>query len=149
MKANITKLISILAFSVLLSPFVNFSPDSNIIPTLYTVAGILFSIGLGVISGFDFRDVKNRFFLKILRKNIRVVRNSFILFFSYATFALLIFQYFGQVGKTTEFFCFAWKFDFGLHALLSILFAIAYFIANFLALQKLRDQITDKVLSGE
>ena len=132
----------------MLSPFLYGHAYADIVSTLYTVAGIVFSIGLGLISGFDLRDIKNKEYLEKIRHNIKVTRNSFIFFFSYATSALLAFLYFGKDDYSWHFkkIEIILRLDIGVFAVLSILFSIIYFILNFLALQRLRDQITDRIL---
>ena len=148
MKKNLFRLLCVLLLSLLLSPFLSGHAYADIVSTLYTVAGIVFSIGLGLISGFDLRDIKNKEYLEKIRHNIKATRSAFIFFFSYATFALLVFLYFGKNDYSwcCEEIGIVLRFDIGVFAVLAILFSIFYFVINFLALQKLRDQITDKIL---
>lgn len=45
----------------------------GLISTLYNVSGIMFSIGLGLIVSFNLSGIRNREYIKEIRKNIHSV----------------------------------------------------------------------------
>ena len=50
----------------------------GLISTLYNVSGIMFSIGLGLIVTFNLSGIRNREYIKEIRKNIANIRDIFI-----------------------------------------------------------------------
>lgn len=146
MRNNAFRIIFITTVSIILSSVLPKYTYSNLISVFYTVAGIVFSIGVGVVSGFDLSRIKNKSYLEKIRLNIISTRNSFILFFIYATFTLLLSQYLKEFDLSYQIKGVVVKFDFETFALCSILFSIIFFIVNFIEIQNLRDQITDRLL---
>ena len=57
----------------------------GLISTLYNVSGIMFSIGLGLIVTFNLSGIRNREYIKEIRKNIANIRNIFISYFATST----------------------------------------------------------------
>lgn len=47
----------------------------GLISTLYNVSGIMFSIGLGLIVSFNLSGIRNREYIKEIRKNIANIRD--------------------------------------------------------------------------
>lgn len=137
----------LIVISIILSSVLNISVPINVLSTFYTVAGIMFSIGLGVIAGFDLRDIKDRESLSDIRNNIDKTRNFFILIFAIATFGFLVHPYLnGKCFFLLDNQYISLQFNCAVFILLIVLFSIFYFILNFLELQTLRNQIIDKIL---
>lgn len=113
--------------------------------TIFTVSGIMFSIGLGLIVNFNLQGVKNIWYLKKIRDNLNKVRNSFIASFSLSTICFLLNQYLGNFSFSFMFF----HFDLSLFFLIMMLFSIFYYIVNLIDLQKLNDDIVDKLIKEE
>lgn len=57
----------------------------GLISTLYNVSGIMFSIGLGLIVSFNLSGIRNREYIKEIRKNIANIRDIFISYFIIST----------------------------------------------------------------
>lgn len=146
MKRLTISLIIICLITTLLSSTSTIKPDQFFTSTIFTVSGIMFSIGLGLIVSFNLNGVKNKNYIKGLRSNINFVRDNFMIYFSLATACYILDQYFNSVSfiiidepsiKIT--FCLSIFFC------LSILYSACYFIINFLEIQKLNNDIFDKI----
>lgn len=58
--------------------FPDFNPGNGAVSTLYTVSGIMFSIGMSLIVTSSAAGVKNIRIRNGIRKEIHIVRNHFI-----------------------------------------------------------------------
>lgn len=120
-------------------------PDTFLLSTLYTVCGIMFSIGLGLIVTFNMSGVKNKSYIKIIRKNLKSVRDSFLKYFAISTTCLILGQYLSNsdflfIVREVEIIISPSMLFFAL-----IIYSIVFFIINFLEVQKLSQDIFDKV----
>ncbi|MDR0606505.1 MAG: hypothetical protein LBG80_19705 [Bacteroidales bacterium] len=131
---------------LLLSLFFKIELDNFIMSTIYTVSSIMFSIGIGLVVSFNLYGIKNKSFVKIIRSNLNEVRNSYILYFAISTICYIADRYLREKHISAEFrisdntqidFCLSFFF------LLVILYSMVYYISNFLALQKLNNDIFD------
>lgn len=118
---------------------------ASLLSTLFTVNGIMFSIGLGLIANFNMNGVKNKSYIASIRSNVQNVRNVFMLLFflSSCSFlaSLLIDKPISVVVREHEVFL-----DLALLSIIIIVYSTVYFIDNFLAIQKLNDEIFDRLL---
>ncbi len=130
------------AIAALLTYF-EISVKINIISTLYNTIGIVFAIGMGLIVTFSINGVENKDYILSIRKNIKQVRQKFILLFSMCTFLFICKDniphetiYNGiDFSKITSNFI-----------LLFFVLSIVYFIINFIRLQSLNNDIFDRLL---
>ena len=143
MKKFFFRFLLLIVASTTISSLSDWEVPIEVLSTFYTVAGIMFSIGLGVIAGFDLRDIKNKEYLCIIRNIIGEARENFILFFALATLGQLLYQ---SVKDKKFALDFSIQFNCGVFITLIVLFTIFYFVVNFIQLQKLRNQIIDKIL---
>ncbi|WP_312835904.1 hypothetical protein [Comamonas sp.] len=141
-KIIFTSIVAII-LSIVISTFSNVEMKDSFVNTIYTVSGIMFSIGMGVICSFNPSSVKNREFLKIVRADAKKVRNNYIGFFTLSSLALLLDQLiapsvfslqtkFGAVSASLAVFVVS----------VNIISTI-YYILNFLEIQRLVFDITD------
>lgn len=65
----------------------------GLISTLYNVSGIMFSIGLGLIVSFNLSGIRNREYIKEIRKNIANIRDIFISYFIISTLIYITYSY--------------------------------------------------------
>ena len=147
MKKKVKKLILVMIF-IILSVFINKQLDEFFMNTIYTVAGIMFSIGIGLVATFSLHGIKNPSYVKTIRKNLNCVRNSFIRYFSISTILYIADKYIKDDLNSLIIFSFkefSFNFNFSLFAVLVMFYAIFYYIINFLAMQKLNDDIFDKL----
>ena len=106
----------------------------------------MFSIGLGLIVTFNPAGVKNQSYLRLIRDNVASVRNKFLIHFGLTTFWYILNQYVAKLEMV-----YTYKESFTLHFSASIFLCLAmlyssiYFIINFIALQKLNNDIFDVV----
>ena len=110
----------------------------GLISTLYNVSGIMFSIGLGLIVSFNLSGIRNREYIKEIRKNIANIRDVFISYFVVSTLI-----YIGIIDFRYKSFYI--KIDCSIFACILLLFSIIYFTINFLSIQKLNDEIFDRI----
>ncbi|EBI8329407.1 hypothetical protein CPV29_23980 [Salmonella enterica] len=121
-------------------------PDSFFASTVFTVAGIMFSIGLGLIVTFNPSGVKNTNYLRAIRSNVAKVRNSFLLHFGLSTLCYIINQY--VAGHEFSFFLLqkvTILFSISIFLCLVMIYCAIYFIINFIELQRLNNDIFDEV----
>lgn len=131
----------------IISSILNIELKENMISTLYNVSGIMFSIGLGLIVTFNISDVRNNEYIKQIRMNIINIRNIFIYYFIISTFIYVSYTYIKILELKYKWFIL--KFDPSIFACISLFFSIVYFTINFLSIQKLNDEIFDRILEEQ
>ena len=104
-----------------------------ILNTLFIVQGIFFSVGLSLIFTMDFSGIKNTAWLRELRKNSHRIRDNFIEYFVTATILYLI----PFLFKTSFLYVFS---------VTCMILIGAYYIYNFIEIQKFKYEIQDRVL---
>lgn len=146
MKKTIVSFSIILLLSIILSTITKVRTDAFFTSTIFTVSGIMFSIGLGLVATFNLNGIKNINYIKSLRSNINYVRNNFLSYFMIATLCYILDQYikFGDISLVT-FKRFTIIINFSTFFCLCILYCASYFVVNFLQIQKLNNEIFDKL----
>lgn len=139
---KIINILLILGLSLLLSSF--FYGDSlslNLIEILYTVSGILFSVGIGLVVTFKLGNVKHPTYRREIKKSVLTVRNSFFFYFAISTiiFILCSENKDSYLSINTNFVNISLNLSF--LSLITIIISMIYYITNFIALQKLNDDI--------
>lgn len=125
--------------------------DTFFISSLYTVMGIMFSIGLSLVVTFNMGNVKNKTYVQEIRYNLNRIRKKFILYFLSSTVFYIVNYYIEEQlkeaqNKSIYFFSIkdiSVQFDFSLITCIIILYSIAYIIINFMSIQKLNNDIFD------
>ena len=143
-----TKILILLIVFIILSALIEKRLDDFFMNTIYTVAGIMFSIGIGLVVTFNLHGIKNQSYIKTIRNNLNEVRNSYILYFSISTILYIADKYLRDEQNSIITFSIkemSFNLNISLLFLLIMLYSIAYYIGNFLALQKLNDDIFDKL----
>ncbi|SEG39059.1 hypothetical protein SAMN05421847_2169 [Halpernia humi] len=136
----------IIVFAIAITINVNIS--AVFINTVYTVVGIMFSIGLGVIVTFNLQGVRNKNIIVFFRNNLLKLRNSYIKYFVITTVLFLVDNFFRESKnniKEIQFKNISLNFDISVFVSLIMFFCILYFIYNFILLQKLNDDIYDEL----
>lgn len=133
--------------SIGISTFTDIAVVESFLNTIYTVAGIMFSIGMGVACTFNPDKIKNNSYLNEIRVNISIIRNSYIYYFSISSIAFLFNQLIHNFKKTWILKEFQFSFDLPTAVLIFNLLGIIYYIINFLAIQRLNFEITDRLNS--
>lgn len=117
------------------------------VSTLYTIVGIVFSVGMSLIISVSTREVKNREAKKKIRHKMAYVTNSYIFSFALASILFILLDVRGNTlpehqPKIVELFCCVgfWKSDF---LVLSLGFYVLSYIGNFMAIQDMNREIED------
>lgn len=143
------KFVFVASISLILSSTISIELDAFFLNTFYTVSGIMFSIGIGLVVTFNLQGIKNKSYIDEIRKNLNYVRNSYIQYFSLTTICFIIDNYLRteNIDTTLKFSNkFSLPFNVQLFFFMIILYSIGYFIVNFLELQKLNNDIFDRML---
>ena len=142
------KILIVTIISFIISNTISIDLDAFFMNTFYTVSGIMFSIGIGLVVTFNLQGIKNKSYIIGIRKNLNRVRNSYIIYFTLTTICFVIDNYLRieKIDTTIKLLNkFSLPFNAPLFFFLLILFSISYFIVNFLELQKLNNDIFDKM----
>lgn len=124
--------------SVLLSYIFNtFSITENVANTLFTIAGIMFSIGTSLVVTINTSGIKNRTIRDGIRFNMKSIRNKFIVSFGFAALIFIIYILFPNLKN--EYYNKSW------FLLILEAYIIIYFIINFISIQELHEQIEDAI----
>lgn len=136
---------SFLALSIFVSSIFKVRIDLTFVNTLYTVSGIMFSIGMGVICTFNPDKIKNRNFFKLVKENIIRVRNSYLFFFGLISVLYLVYLINPNFEYIKEFNYISIRFTMSLFMLSQSILVIIFFIVNFLEIQKLNFDISERM----
>ncbi|XZW72940.1 hypothetical protein ACT4W3_04320 [Acinetobacter baumannii] len=144
---NVNKLLGnvslFLVISVAVASATSKVPNPSFLNTIYTVSGIMFSIGMGVLCTLNPDKVKNDSIYKAIKSNILDVRNSYLAYFFIISFIYLIYQIYPDLNYVKV----IWKIKITLDLACATLFlnilGILYFISNFIQIQKLGMDISD------
>lgn len=133
---------------IVLSSFIRYSPKEYLMSTVYSVSGIMFSVGIGLIVTFNMNGIKNKKFISDVRLNISAVRSSFIIYFSLSTFAYILNSILVDnkiQNHTVEIFNRKFDVYFSLPICIVMIYSIIFFIVNFYQIQKLNEDIYDEI----
>ena len=142
-KLIISILVSVL-LSIILTTFIDYTPNENTITTIYTISGIAFSIGMGVVCAFPVNNILNKQFFNKTIINIQSVRNSFCHWFILSTFMYI-------VSKNVQFDIFSINsksisINVMNLTLIFIIISVVFFVINFFSIQKLNIDIQRKII---
>ena len=125
------------------SSFTDVKPDNLFLNMCFTVSSIVFSVGLSLIVTFN---LKNRYYIEKIRDAIHNMRNKFISYFSMVVIIYLFGNYMNINDiKIISISGFDIMFDLSTFFCMMIILSVAYFIVNFLEIQKLNEDIFDRV----
>lgn len=144
-------LLVVLIISIPLAFFIRLEGGS-LLSTIFTINGIMFSIGLGIVSNFNLQGIRRKEYITTIRKNINLVRNSFIRFFSVSSLSFILVS-FASKDAVYNYERFNLTFNFKdiatMFSLLIMTYSIIYFIYNFIKIQDLSQSIFDRILEEE
>lgn len=137
MKRVLAYLVLSIVLAGVLSAFTSIGVSNDVLNTIYTVAGVIFSVGMSIAITPKTEKVTNDKIRMAIRASYLAVRNSFMYLFGIGTILFVVAQ--------------AWeikKYPTGLALLcaLFILISIIHYIYNFVRLQKLGEEVEDQVL---
>lgn len=116
-----------------------FTVDMTTLNTFYTVAGIMFSIGMSLSVTSNTSGVRNKAIRNRIRKNMKQVRNYFIYHFMLTSLFYVVYLY----KPTIDILLFKYRID--VLTLVLLVVSIIYYIVNFIAIQRLNEQIEEAV----
>lgn len=128
--------ISIVAAGTL-AAFSTINVSSQVLNTIYTVAGVIFSVGMSITISPKTERVTNEKMRRSIRSSYLRVRDSFLILFGISTF-LFILTEFLSIEKYPSFFV--------LLCAIFVLLSIIHYVFNFIKLQDLGVEIEDQVL---
>jgi len=135
------------------SVFTGFKSNDSFSGVIFSISGIIFSLGISLITAFDYSSVKNKYYITHIRAILSRVRCWFILFFAVTLLCYILEYYFRSqdIVSSTLFNIRSFPIELNYSILLysAIFYSIFYYFANFKRLQDLRDEIFDKVLEEE
>lgn len=126
----------------------------NLVNTIYTISGIMFSIGMGVVCTFNPSGIKNENIYSIIENNIFKVRSSFLFYFALSTIMVITQNIFDLSYRIEVDFDFididiTIILDAKIFTLVMSIIAIIYYIINFQAIQKLNLDIAKRIIQEE
>lgn len=143
-KKLLGNIILFLAISIAMASFASKPPNSALLNTIYTVSGIMFSIGMGVLCTLNPDRIKNDSFYKAIKSNLLEVRNSYLVYFFIISGMYLLYQIFPDAGLVVKLSKISIVFNLAFAAMFLNILGILYFISNFMAIQKLGFNISDR-----
>ena len=119
----------------------------DIVSTLYTIVGIVFSVGMSLIISVSTRDVRNKEAKKGIRQKMKTVTYSYIFSFGLASLLFILLDARSNVMPEVQPLTIEivrhvvfWKSDF---LVLTLCLYILYYIGNFMAIQDMNRDIED------
>lgn len=137
MKKFTAYLVASLIVSTVVAVFTELSIPDSLLNTLYSVAGVMFSVGMCIAVSPKTEEVTNMQIKQSIRQSYIRVRNTFIVFFAFDTI-LFILSGIDLLIAFSELI--------SLICAIFILLSLIYFVYNFIALQNLGSDIEDQVL---
>lgn len=137
----------------LLSPTLSVSDDvdKEVIGTLFTVVGVIFSVGMSLIISVSSTGVKNKDARAIFRSQLSQIRTRFIIVFVLLS---LFFILLPKDGKTE--LIDLWKIkdvtfrlSFNIFQVCCLLLSILYYIINFYSIQSSLYDLQDRIENGD
>lgn len=144
----IIRILLVFILFIIISLVCSLHPDDFFVNTIFTVSGIMFSVGLGLIVTFNISGVKNKKHIQQLRANINSVRNSFITYFLITTISYIVDKYLRDaklISTHMQIKNFQIELNWSVFFCLLMMYSIAYYIINFIEIQKLNNDIFDKI----
>lgn len=139
-------LLMLLVFGYVLRRYSDVQLSLSFASTFYTVASIMFSIGMGVVCTFNYDRIKNPSLLRSAQRRINKVRDIYLVLFSILTIGFLILQILPTsitqeahklLALTANYLPVFWT--------LFTIYCIAYFIINLIRIQALNFEIASQI----
>ena len=146
----IKRLIFVLFFSMVAYGICKHAINRDVLSTLYNVSGILFSVGMGLIIGFNFDGIKNEDYVKSIRFRLTEIRNNFIKLFTILTILYMI-NVVTPAETTIKISLIIIHYEIDLFIFFQyftatyLIYSFIYFTLTFIEVQKLKDDISDAV----
>lgn len=131
-----------LPFFLILS-FLGIDIPSKVCEVFFTVSGILFSIGLSQLMGFDFSKITNDKAYNQFSNALKQIQESFFWEFIIAAIAYLVFA----MRENKKWIFLLWKFNFIMEVELQliVIFSVLFFLKNYFELFDSKKKLTEKM----
>ncbi len=140
----ITRILIGLCVSIGLSKF-GVKGDVNIMQTLFTILGIVFSIVMSLLVTFDLSEILNAKIRKRIRNSINETTRNFVVDFSLSAFVFLLVA---VIFKSAEPIVIQGiSIDITLAGIIITIFSLAYEVYNFSKIRKLKIGIEEQILT--
>lgn len=155
MKKTIWIILFIILLTFILSSIWTVQIGTSVLAAFFTVAGIVFSIGLSLIVSFNMAGLENPIFIKDIRLNLNILKNKYLIYFGFSSSIYLLNEIFStqsascKIFTLYEFSDYKIQFNLGLLTCLSFIFSIIHSVCNMLSTQKLNHDIFDEVLKNK
>lgn len=115
------------------------------ISTLYTISGIMFSIGMSLVITSNTSEIKNRRIKLLIREKINAVRNHYLVCFAVISLMYILLYSKVEFKYPIQYITIYKEIVLNYADLLvvTMAYSICYFTKNFLSQQKLNTQIED------
>ena len=125
--------------------------DKEVIGTLFTVVGVIFSVGMSLIISVSSTGVKNKDARAIFRSQLSQIRTRFIIVFVLLS---LFFILLPKDGKTELIDLWkikdvAFRLSFNIFQVCCLLLSILYYIINFYSIQSSLYDLQDRIENGD
>ena len=137
MKKSIAYLVFSIIAAGILAAFTSICVTHPVLSTIYTVAGVIFSVGMSITISPKTERVTNSNMRQSIRSSYLRVRDSFLFLFGISTLLFILSEIL-SLDKYPSFFI--------LLCTLFLILSIIHYVYNFMELQKLGEQIEDQVL---
>lgn len=131
-----------MVLSILITAFMDIKIGKDVSNTLFTIVGIMFSIGMSIAVTSNTSIVVNKSVRKSIREEINRIRDLFISCFAVVASIYVL----NIIFENWTLHVYGYKiFNLGIFQLIFQLYSIAYFVINFKSLQNLNNQIGDAI----
>lgn len=119
--------------------------SGTIISTLYTISGIMFSIGMSLVVTSNTSEIKNRRAKFLIRERLNVVRNHYLACFAAISLMYILLYSKVELQQPIQHIIIYKKIvlNYADWLVVTMAYSILYFTVNFLSQQKLNTQIED------
>lgn len=143
MKRIIIGIIICIILTILTSLFIpKIIVNSDIVNAIYTICGIMFSIGMSLIITMNLSEIKNKRFKIAIRTRLKEIRNNLLMCFAIASASYILLSLIsGKIIRLSNHF----YFNFSLLETLILCYSIVYSILIFISIEDLSHQIQDAI----
>lgn len=138
--------------TIVLSIFITSLLDENnkfngvMANTLYTISGIIFSIGMGVVCTFCPNGILNKNYFAEIKENIINLRATFLFYFTFSTLAFSLSQF--NIGEVKfHIYNLTITLDFYILTTITSCISTIFYIFNFFTIQKLNFDIAERIIT--
>ena len=138
-------------FAVFMPSFLSLDgPSKDAVNTLFTVVGVIFSVGMSLIISVSTSGVKNKEARAIFRSQLKSIRSKFIWVFVILSlcYVLMPLDDNSKLVEFVEIHDIQLKASFNIFMTVSLLLSIVYYIVNFYSIQSSVYEMEDRIDSG-